>query len=86
MKVSVEIPDETASEINNWIDTRLNTGPTKKMSHGPLDLGRLTQLLLEEVARTVSIQILIFLSRLIVSITATSPRFFDFRVQECSLV
>ncbi len=52
MKVSVEIPDETASEINNWIDTRLNTGPTKKMSHGPLDLGRLTQLLLEEVART----------------------------------
>ena len=52
MKVSVEIPDETASEINNWIDTRLNTGPAKKMSHGPLDLGRLTQLLLEEVART----------------------------------
>lgn len=51
MKVNIDIPHETAIEINRWIDSRLNTGPEKKMSHGPLNLHRLTELLLEEAAR-----------------------------------
>lgn len=50
MKININLPHETALEIKRWIDTSLNTGPEKKMSHGPLDLHRLATLLLEDVA------------------------------------